>query len=84
MTRDGPDFFAEHNQLRGETPGDLSCCIPCTWHEDAGPYTKTSAIHIMNMSSILGLGKEIDITFIIGVFVKRAGYARKVPKDDAT
>ena len=72
-TDDGLALFAEHGYLQGKTPMDLKLSAPCTWHEDAGPYTKCGSVHLLQFSSMFGSGTDIDIKNFVAMHLKGKG-----------
>ena len=82
-SRSGSEFlWQEHQHLRHKTPRELSCCIPASWFEDAGPYTKSASVQVVSLSSLMGIGSEIDCKLIMGVHLKTSGEQGLVPTDD--
>ena len=59
-----------HPSLIGKTPDDLATCIPCTLHQDAGPYSKRKSAECISFSSLLADGPEKLTKFLIASTVK--------------
>ena len=78
----GRILFREHGLLRGSTPEQLARTIPLVIHEDAGPFSKSQSVSVLNYSSITGRGAEFDIKFVLGTFIKVSGEGRRPLSDD--
>ena len=63
----------QHPVLRGKSPADLGYMVPCTVHEDAGPYSKTKSCDCISFSSLLCNGGEKTTKFLSSTFVKTSG-----------
>ena len=74
------EAIAVHPALSGKTPDDLTYCIPCTLHQDAGPYSKRRSAECISFSSLLGSGSEKTTKFLICNTMKTR---RSVPCDVA-
>ena len=66
----GQQFRAAHPFLQGRTPWDLRRSVPLTIHEDAGPYRKSGSVNVLSFASILGIGTEQQIKYLICSAVK--------------
>ena len=62
-----------HPQLVGKSPSDLKHCIPLSLHEDAGPFSKRRSTNIINMGSLLGSGKDIEVRYQLCSYLKTTG-----------
>ena len=62
-TPEGLDYQRIHPHLRGRTVADLSRCIPCRVHEDAGPYSKIRSVTVISWSSMLGRGIDLETKY---------------------
>ena len=78
----GRILFREHGLLRGSTPEQLARTIPLVIHEDAGPFSKSQSVSVLNYSSITGRGAEFDIKFVVSTFIKVSGEGRRPLSDD--
>ena len=52
------------------SPADLAYTLPLVLHEDAGPYGKSTSVAILNYSSILGRGAELECKLVSAAFTK--------------
>ena len=68
---DGKELHRLHPLLRGRFPADLATSIPIVVHEDAGPFSKRKSCDIIDYSSVLGEGKEIETNLGIWYIYKR-------------
>ena len=69
------EWALQHPELRGKGPDDLATTVPCSIHEDAGPYTKTSSCNCVSLSSLIGDGDEKITKFLSFSYIKSAGSA---------
>ena len=81
-SRQGRLMWRGHTFLRGKRPEDLLNCLPAVIHEDAGPASKQLSPTILNISSVLAMGGELDIKIVIAVYDKITGPEGKVATDD--
>ena len=59
-----------HLALRGKTADELKHTIPCTLHQDAGPYSKRKSAECISFSSMLGVGAEKVTKFLLSTEIK--------------
>ena len=60
----------QHPHLRGKTPAELVCMVPCAVHTDAGPCSKTNSCNCISWSSMLGTGGEKLTKFLVCSYLK--------------
>ena len=60
----GRQYRDHHKFLRGKTPSDLETTIPCSLHQDAGPYSKGKSASCVSWSSLLNCGGELETNFV--------------------
>ena len=77
---DGQEFWESHGILRNLSPADLAYTLPLVLHEDAGPYGKSTSVAILNYSSILGRGAELECKLVSAAFTK-GDNAKPLPTD---
>jgi hypothetical protein len=66
-------LFASHPALQNRTPADLAFTIPLVWHSDAGPFSKTKAMQLVQWGSLVGAGADIEQRFISMVWLAKYG-----------
>ena len=54
-----------HPFLRGKRPEELGDFLPVVIHEDAGPASKQLSPTVLNISSVLAMGGQLDIKIVM-------------------
>ena len=62
-TEMGMEYKALHPHLRNMTTSQLSARFPCRIHQDAGPYTKNLGMDLIQWSSLMGRGTEVETRY---------------------
>ena len=69
-TAAGREFKETHPWLRSRSVDDLSFTLPLATHCDAGPPTKTASVFFLSVSSLLGVGSELESQLVISNWLK--------------
>ena len=71
---EGRQLWDLHPLLRTSTPADMKYILPCVVHADAGPFTRGSreSCDIIDWSSILGVGTEIEVKMPFATELKQS------------
>ena len=67
------EWASHHPVLRGRSAADLECMVPCTIHQDAGPYSKKSSCDCWSFSSLLANGNETLTKYLMATSIKLSG-----------
>ena len=85
----GARLWDVHPNLGSNTPQYLERTLPLALHEDAdaGPYVKRRSANVLSLSSVLGVGLDIDCKWLValphtrslmmGEKTRRCGLARR-------
>ena len=72
-TAEGRELCSLNQFLAGETAHDLRFTVPLRLHEDGGPYTKNKSTYILQWSSKLGKGHDLQTRYLYSSYVKLKG-----------
>ena len=59
-TPDGAEYKLLHPILKDRTIESLASTVPCSLHEDAGPFTKDKSANSLTWKPMFGRGSDLD------------------------